>query len=1012
MSREQIYVGSGVVTILLDNKFYNIDKNAYYFKNGTIYEPNYFVIFENKLYKVLNKTNKSPIEDSTSYQLQVSIDDLTVNALSDDIEDVKKEISGGEGETEQDLTEIKKEISNLQQNVETITQDIEQNYLKTDNFANEFNNNLEQSAINADQIDGVLDVDNIPATALPIVKIVENESAMFALSSSDVQIGDVVKVQDTNKLYYVIDDTNLDNIAGYTEFNASVDWSTITNKPNEFTPVKHTHTLSDITNSNTLALKTDVDAKLNIDTYNQDQEKVVKYQEFIYDGQTRKTIQLNNYDSISGVGTDGHGYNIAMVSKWDKVDLGTASLTMNLNSKDGIVQINDEKTVATLDDLASYTKNVDFEGYKTTVANDIASINGKFDEYALKVDIPNTDNFVTSETFNNALETVNSAIDSKAEKIAVDSIVENVNTINSKLETVVSYSHDDANNKDTVLLKNHDSISGLDTNGTGYNLVMVSKWNKADFGSSGIQMNLNSLNGVVQINDDKTVATVDQIPSVDNLVTVETFNTNIETINNKFNDYALKSEIPDVSIYAKNEDLKHIADTVIPEMNTNTANALNLKVDWDSEKKVIALPKDGSISALRNGETLEGGNLLAQRTYDSGATFVTEVGTTKNKLTLNASERPQIDIQGQESQKVAFVSDIPNDVYYLGNFSLSLTAENKAKEDGIYNNINYKVLTYTVNNSDNGFIINNVASDKTTQFLNYKGVQYKREIVSGEATSWVEMDTSIMLKGKAVNGIKLFKLTTDSTDTEIQEALSAGGSLITEDDLNTCLTKGYTLREYSMQSPSIFVGFTGQGFTLSYFGFANPSQDSALMSIVIAINDGVYSVLKNATRALAITTSNIATNSTITSLTDRIQELESTCPKMVNIPIRTLKDEVYSKEDILGWFGVEDDPALKKIISGLAPMYLRYGILLSGNPHYYKMPIQYIAYETANQVKMVVVGLDTSNDVVSKYEIILNLDGTIIEGNSNVKVTITNLENDANVSDLESRIQAIEKKIN
>ena len=184
------------------------------------------------------------------------------------------------------------------------------------------------------------------------------------------------------------------------------------------------------------------------------------------------------------------------------------------------------------------------------------------------------------------------------------------------------------------------------------------------------------------------------------------------------------------------------------------------------------------------------------------------------------------------------------------------------------------------------------------------------------------------------------------------------------------------------------------------------------MSIVIAINDGVYSVLKNATRALAITTSNIATNSTITSLTDRIQELESTCPKMVNIPIRTLKDEVYSKEDILGWFGVEDDPALKKIISGLAPMYLRYGILLSGNPHYYKMPIQYIAYETANQVKMVVVGLDTSNDVVSKYEIILNLDGTIIEGNSNVKVTITNLENDANVSDLESRIQAIEKKIN
>ena len=939
MSREQIYVGSGIVTILLNNKFYNIDKNAYYFKNGTTYEPNYFVIFENKLYKVLNKTNKSPIEDSTSYQLQVSIDDLTVNALSDDIEDVKKEISSGEGETGQDFAEIKNEILNLQQNIESVSQDIEQNYLKTDNFANEFNNNLEQSTINADQIDGVLDVDNIPATALPIVKIVENESAMFALSSSDVQIGDVVKAQDTNKLYYVIDDTNLDNIAGYTEFNASVDWSTITNKPNEFTPVKHTHTLSDLTDSNTLALKTDVEAKLNIDTYNQDQEKVVKYQEFIYDGQARKTIQLNNYDSISGFGTDGQGYNIAMVSKWDKIDLGTPSLTMNLNSKDGIVQINDEKTVATLDDLASYTKNVDFEGYKTTVANDIASINGKFDEYALKVDIPNTDNFVTSETFNNALETVNSAIDSKAEKSAVDSIVENVNTINNKLETVVSYSHDDANNKDTVLLKNHDSISGLDTNGVGYNLVMVSKWNKADFGSSGIQMNLNSLNGVVQINDDKTVATVDQIPSVDNLVTVETFNTNIETINqaldskadktvtdgltenintinNKFNDYALKSEIPDVSNFINDE----------------------------------------------------------------------EVDTKINNL----------------------------GIYNLGNFTQSIVAENKAKEDNIYNNINYKVLTYTVNNTDIGYIINNVASDKTTQFLFLRGVRYSRDIANGEASPWKELDSQVFLANKAINGVTFFNLTTESSSDDIKTAMSIGGSLITEDDLNQCITKGYTIREYSMYG-TILVGFNGQGFTFTYVGFPNPSQDTAVMSIVIKIDGDTYSVLKNGIKGIALTSSNIDNNSTITAIKDSIQNIEEKLPHFVRINIRDpkLTSEVHEKSEILEWFKVTDDSELKQIIVSERPMYLMYGIQLTGNPYYYRFPIEYIAYESADQIKMVFSGLDTRNDKVSKYVIIINTDGTIIDdSNSNISMTITNLENDANLSDLESRIQAIENRIN
>ena len=64
---------------------------------------------------------------------------------------------------------------------------------------------------------------------------------------------------------------------------------------------------------------------------------------------------------------------------------------------------------------------------------------------------------------------------------------------------------------------------------------------------------------------------------------------------------------------------------------------------------------------------------------------------------------------------------------------------------------------------------------------------------------------------------------------------------------------------------------------------------------------------------------------------------------------------------------------------------------MSGNPYYYRMPIQYIAFETANQIKMVVIGLDTTNDMPTKYEIILNLDGTIAEGNSNIKVTSSDL---------------------
>lgn len=66
---------------------------------------------------------------------------------------------------------------------------------------------------------------------------------------------------------------------------------------------------------------------------------------------TRKTIQLKNYDSISGVSTTGVGFNIAMVSKWDKVDLGSAQIPINLNGSETRPTYNDSKEIALIDDV-------------------------------------------------------------------------------------------------------------------------------------------------------------------------------------------------------------------------------------------------------------------------------------------------------------------------------------------------------------------------------------------------------------------------------------------------------------------------------------------------------------------------------------------------------------------------------------------------------------------------------------------------------------------------------------
>ena len=287
--------------------------------------------------------------------------------------------------------------------------------------------------------------------------------------------------------------------------------------------------------------------------------------------------------------------------------------------------------------------------------------------------------------------------------------------------------------------------------------------------------------GAINLADSSTLATKEEVQNKqDKLIS----GTNIKTVNGNtlLGEGDITIDIPDTSdmltkteaagIYAKNSDLVYIADTVIPQMNTNTAKALDQKVDWDEEKKVISLPADGSISALRNAETLEGGVLLAQRTYDDGATYVTEIGTTKNSLTLNSTQRPKVDLQGGTSEELAYVDDL------------------------------------------------------------------------------------------------------------------------------------------------------------------------------------------------------------------------RTLPVEINIPIRSLKDQIYDQSTILRWFGVEEASELKKLIASGGIQYLRYGITLTGTPRYYKMPVEYVAFESNNQIKLVCLGLDTTDDSPTRYTFILNLDGTIASSNSNVSMTL------------------------
>ena len=107
--------------------------------------------------------------------------------------------------------------------------------------------NLDASKITS----GTIDIARLPAGALERLVTVTNKTARFALTTSTVQLGDVVKQTDTGVMYYVVDTSELNSEDGYSEFTAgsatSVPWSGVTGKPSSYTPSSHTH--GNITNA-------------------------------------------------------------------------------------------------------------------------------------------------------------------------------------------------------------------------------------------------------------------------------------------------------------------------------------------------------------------------------------------------------------------------------------------------------------------------------------------------------------------------------------------------------------------------------------------------------------------------------------------------------------------------------------------------------------------------------------------------------------------------------------------
>mgnify|MGYP003223220852 FL=1 len=362
------------------------------------------------------------------------------------------------------------------------------------------------------------------------------------------------------------------------------------------------------------ANQSDVDVQVNIIN-----DKLDTKVELLPFGESHKTIQLANHDNLSGIGTDGEGYNLAMISKWDKADYGSPRLPINLNGSEDRPTYNDTKEIALVEDIEGITiptkvseleNDSDFQDdeqvdAKIQAAIDIqtGTINEKFS---------NVDSSLGS------LETLISE-ETEARGLADTKLQED---LMKAVEGMVK--HEDYKDKKIIVLSNAEQIVGqsnpdelegkIEVNGK-IHLIKLNEWNVIDAGSPMTQFNINTPKDVrptVQESGQSgenahKIAYLDDIqklePTIDSLAAlVQILNDKVEklsktdievvdgtdaSLNDTTKDYVVVGDIAQTSsITAKSVTIKNssISDNARLSINAGDVEVKGLAISGDFPK--------------------------------------------------------------------------------------------------------------------------------------------------------------------------------------------------------------------------------------------------------------------------------------------------------------------------------------------------------------------------------------------------------------------------------------------
>ena len=460
-------------------------------------------------------------------------------------------------------------------------------------------------------------------------------------------------------------------------------------------------------------------------------EKAVKYEDTATEQNPgRKTIFLNNHDNICGKTTDGSAVNIAMVSKWNKVDLGSSSVEINLNGSAERPTYNDSKQIALLEDVHGNMETIalvkkDDLTYELQVGDKIAgTINIPADQFLKSVEYSAEDKsltfvFNTSEGEQTSVVDLSSLVDTYVAGNGIELIengfsikldpssesylsvseagikVEGINEIKKNVQEVAA-------NLVTVNENLASSIDAINKKAVKYEDV------------AGLSNTLEALNATVQILQSKVdvlTKTNTEVVSVDG---------SAGELKDSSKDYIVSGSINEnAEIVGKSISLKSIkvSDNARLKLNAGDVEAKDLNISGSFPKA-----NGNTVISVNNAEFI----VFKDMVFDASEVYNSiEIGLASNSVLPKNILFDNCKFQGEFSNNAILVLGTQDNAIitlnncYFEKISNALRLSNKSNASGVVVNINNCTVDQWETRAPwQGFLICEDYTNKTEEEVN------------------------------------------------------------------------------------------------------------------------------------------------------------------------------------------------------------------------------------------------------------------------------------------------------